>query len=241
MPYFIKQLAPDLLHIEMSGHVDQETAKVYYPQACEILDACPKPVHIVMDARSVQSVCPVARDTVDKVRYHPNVGVIAFVVKQRYLLIFSPVVQFFGGIRMFGDERSAIEFLKQRSSYASQVFLPVVEDEIAVKGGAKVLLSSSESIQGAFALSSEVHGSSSVKDGSDWWRLSNLANISLPGVSVAPTPVSPAIAQFDDTNPVPRHSSSPPNMNPVAGVFSFLADMIESMTRPFDDGTRRLE
>lgn len=116
MPYQLKQLAPDLVHVVMSGHVDKETAEIYHPEAWQLLDSCPKPTNIIMDAREVQSVCPVARNTVDKIRFHPHVGTIAFVVRHRYLLLFSPVVQIFSGFRMFGNEDEALAFFKRTAT-----------------------------------------------------------------------------------------------------------------------------
>jgi len=112
MPYQLLQVAPNLLHVVMSGHVDKDTAEIYHPEAWQKLDSCPKPTHIIMDAREVQSVCPVARGIVDKVRFHPHVGHIVFIVRQRYLLIFSPVLRFFSGFHMFGSEHEALSFLK---------------------------------------------------------------------------------------------------------------------------------
>lgn len=112
MSYQIRQLASDLVHITMSGHVDKDTAEVYHPEAWQLLDACPRPTNIIMDARDVQSVCPKARKIVDQIQDHPNVGTIAFVVRHRYLLLFSPVVQFFSGLRMFGSEDEAMTFFQ---------------------------------------------------------------------------------------------------------------------------------
>ncbi len=115
MPYEVIQLAPNIVRINMSGHVDKATADIYYPEAWQQLDQCPRPTSILMDARDVASVCPKARDVVDKVRFHPNVGIIAFLVRNRYMLLFSPVVQIFSGLRMYGSEEEALSFLYRHS------------------------------------------------------------------------------------------------------------------------------
>lgn len=289
MPYQITQLAPELLHVKMMGHVDQQAANAYYPEVCEILDQCESSVHIVMDAREVKSVCPVAREVVDKVRFHARVGIIVFVVKQRYLLIFSSVLQFFSGLRMFGDEQSAFAFLRgyTAKSAPGAVAAEVVAsreagiagvcepDQVAVVASASSSVAVSSPGAGRTPVVAEPAGqispeeaevpvlvespahtdialelggssfripaamstpsaSSTAKTGKSGWSLEQLPLIP---VSSAPSRVSPEIVQFDqlDRKPAAAAPRSGGVGNPVVGIFSFLTDMVEGMTRNIED------
>lgn len=119
MPYELSLLAPNLLRVEMTGHIDRKTAEAYYPAACKLLDNCPKRTNMLVITSCVRSSCPSARPIMEKVRYHPNVGMYIFVVNQSYLLLFSPIVKFFGGIHLFGSENEAMAFLERESVISS--------------------------------------------------------------------------------------------------------------------------
>lgn len=112
MSYKLTLLAPNLLRVDMYGYVDKKTAEVYYPETCQILDSCPKPTHILVDARQVKSTCPAAQRIVDRVKEHPNVGKIAFLVRHGYIILFAPLVTFLSGIRLFTKDEDAMVFLQ---------------------------------------------------------------------------------------------------------------------------------
>jgi hypothetical protein len=115
MSYSLSLLAPNLLRLEMRGHVDKETAENYYSEAWDMLDRCPSDTNILINASGVNTACPMARNIIEKVKHHPNVGMYFFVVSQPYILLFSPIVKFFGGIHIFGSEEEALSFLQQES------------------------------------------------------------------------------------------------------------------------------
>ncbi len=119
MSYSLSLLAPNLLRLEMNGHVDRDTAENYYVEAWEILDHCPQPTNILINARGVNTSCPVARNIIEKVKHHPHVGMYFFVVNQPYLLLFSSLVKLFAGVHMFGSEEEALAFLQQESLIAT--------------------------------------------------------------------------------------------------------------------------
>jgi len=121
MSYDLKLLAPNLLRVEMCGHVDKQTAEEYVPAAWNMLDNCPKPTNILVNTCGIESSCPVARSIIEKVKHHPNVGMYIFVVTQPYLLLFSSIVKFFGGIHLFGSEEEALAFLQQEALISTQV------------------------------------------------------------------------------------------------------------------------
>lgn len=218
MSYEIKQLAPNLVRIEMSGHMDKDTAKVYYDEACQLLYGSPKPTNLIMDARDVKSVCPVARDIVDKVRFHPHVGTIVFLVRQRYLVLFSPVVQFFSGLRMFGSDEEAMAFLGQRSYIASPVCVNGDSDDSVSVDGTSVPVENVTS------------------------RVPQYTPVPAPkfefnpfGGSKGSNPITGTVTFFTTMVENVSRPFSSPRVDPVTGVVTFFADMVEGMTRSPDD------
>ncbi len=193
MPYQVSLLAPNLLHVEMSGHVDASAAEDYYAEAWQKLNTCPKPTYVIMDARTLESTSQSARDIADRVRNHPHVGIIAFLVKQRYLLLFSPILKFFSNIRMFGSDQEAIDFLKREGFVSQEIFNQVCPVQVVPVSGSEE-------------------------------------------VFVAPTgaPVVAPLSASHGHGGSPSRSSSRP-ANPVSGVFFFVTDMIEGMTRKVED------
>jgi len=143
-----------------------------------------------MDARTLESTNQSARDIADRVRNHPHVGIIAFLVKQRYLLLFSPILKFFSNIRMFGSDQEAIDFLKREGFVSQEIFNQVCPVQV----------------------------------------------VSVPGseeVFVSPT-VAPVVTPLSAPNGAASRPSSR-SSNPVSGVFFFVTDMIEGMTRKVED------
>jgi hypothetical protein len=224
MPYELNLLAPNLLHVKMSGHVDVDTANCYYPEAWQKLDGCPRPTYIIMDARGVESTSPAARNVADKVRNHPNVGTIAFIVRQRYLLMFSPVMQFFSKIRLFGDDQEAIAFLSKEGVVA------VPPDALCPDPVVGAGVTRPDMVGG-------VPTSSIANSVSSGLPASSHTGTPSRDVATFPTVAPPALAPYEYARMAPPQRLAPrlPGFNPVTGVVSFFTDMVEGLTRTVED------
>lgn len=120
MPYSLNLLAPDLLHIDMHGHIDKQTAEDYLPKAWELMDNCPKPTNILTDIRRVNGCHSQSRGIIEKLKNHPNAGMYVFIVPA-YLLVFAPMVKILGNVYLYGTMEEALAFLQHEAVISSQM------------------------------------------------------------------------------------------------------------------------
>lgn len=113
MPFAIHRHTPDLIWVELHGHVGVEHAEAYYREMWQTLDACTPPTDLLIDGRRVESVSPSARNRTDQVVHHPHLGHVAFVVGGHHLLLFAPLVKLVSGVGLFSSEREALRFLHE--------------------------------------------------------------------------------------------------------------------------------
>lgn len=113
MSYTIALHEADLLWVTLQGQMDQHEAECYLNEIWKILSRCPCPTCLLVDGRQIGNVSRSAQRRTDQVARHPHIGHIAFVVRQQHLLLFAPLVKLVSGIGMFGNENSALDYLRE--------------------------------------------------------------------------------------------------------------------------------
>jgi hypothetical protein len=119
MPYELNMIAPDVLYVNMYGHIGKETAEDYLPNAWKILDGCSKSTNILTDIRNVSGNHPSSRSIIEKLKHHPNVGIYVFIVPA-YMLVFAPMVKILANAHLYGSLDDALAFLQRETGISSQ-------------------------------------------------------------------------------------------------------------------------
>lgn len=111
MPYHFHRHQDDLLLVTIHGYLEVEHAEAYIRDLWLVLDGCPPQTDILVDGRCIEGGPSRARQRVEQIVHHPNLGHVAFVIGSNHLLIFAPLVRFVSGIGLFGDEQEAFNYL----------------------------------------------------------------------------------------------------------------------------------
>ncbi len=111
MLYQIVRHESDLLWVVMRGHMEMHHADAFFQDIWGRLDDSPHPTDLLVDGREMHSANYAARRRSEQVAHHPHLGHIAFVVEQKHMLVFAPMVRLFSGIGLFGNEHDALKFL----------------------------------------------------------------------------------------------------------------------------------